>query len=191
MIRQSLAAFILFSGASFAADVIPGVGPTGEIKQVQTGFEFTEGPAADGHGNLYFTDIPKNRIHKLDSAGTLSVFVEPSGHCNGLMIVGDRLLACEMDGRLKAQAKWYYQKPPKQNLLYFLYLYRPLNTQIANIENGKPHYQQDDQQFCKAIKVAWEIYRKPFYPFCKLSVVPQASGIAPIIIREKQKVRHH
>lgn len=101
MIRQSLAAFILFSGVSFAADVIPGVGPTGEIKQVQTGFEFTEGPAADSQGNLYFTDIPNNRIHKLDSAGTLSIFIEPSGHCNGLMIVGDRLLACEMDGRLK------------------------------------------------------------------------------------------
>ena len=101
MIRQSLAAFLLLSGMTAAAEVIPGVGPTGEVKQVQTGFEFTEGPAADSQGNLYFTDIPKNRIHKLDSAGTLSVFVEPSGHCNGLMIVGDRLLACEMDGRLK------------------------------------------------------------------------------------------
>ena len=101
MIRRSLAAFLLFSSVSLAADAIPGVGPTGEIKQVQTGFEFTEGPASDSHGNLYFTDIPKNRIHKLDSTGSLSVFVEPSGHCNGLMVVGDRLLACEMDGRLK------------------------------------------------------------------------------------------
>ena len=80
MIRRSLAAFLLFSSVSLGADVIPGVGPTGEIKQVQTGFEFTEGPAADTQGNLYFTDIPKNRIHKLDSGGTLTVFVEPSGH---------------------------------------------------------------------------------------------------------------
>ncbi|MCA9059689.1 MAG: SMP-30/gluconolactonase/LRE family protein, partial [Planctomycetaceae bacterium] len=55
----------------------------------------------DGNGNLYFTDIPQNRIHRRDAKGTLTVFAEPSGHCNGLMVVGDRLLACEMDGRLK------------------------------------------------------------------------------------------
>lgn len=101
MIKQTLSALLFLSTTGLAADAIPGIGPTGEVQKVQTGFEFTEGPAADAAGNLYFTDIPKNRIHKLDAAGQLSVFVEPSGHCNGLMVVGDRLLACEMDGRLK------------------------------------------------------------------------------------------
>ena len=84
-----------------AADSIPGIGPVGEIQRLHTGFAFTEGPAADADGNLYFSDIPGNRIHRLDQKGQLSVFVEPSGHCNGLMVVGDQLLACEMDGRLK------------------------------------------------------------------------------------------
>ena len=83
-----------------AAD-IPGIGPVGKVQRLNTDFAFTEGPAADDHGNLYFTDIPNNRIHNRDAKGTLSVFVEPSGHCNGLMVVGQRLLACEMDGRLK------------------------------------------------------------------------------------------
>lgn len=84
-----------------AAEKIPGIGPVGAVQRLHTDFAFTEGPAADAAGNLYFTDIPNNRIHKLDAKGQLSVFVEPSGHCNGLMVVGDRLLACEMDGRLK------------------------------------------------------------------------------------------
>jgi gluconolactonase len=101
MLSRSFMALLFVGGLCLADDPIPGIGPVGEIKQVHTGFEFTEGPAADAAGNLYFTDIPRNRIHKLDSSGQLSIFVEPSGHCNGLMIVGDRLLACEMDGRLK------------------------------------------------------------------------------------------
>ncbi len=97
----SLSLLLLLNTTSLAADTIPGLGPVGEVKQIQTGFEFTEGPAADASGNLFFTDIPNNRIHKLDASGQVSVFVEPSGHSNGLMVVGDRLLACEMDGRLK------------------------------------------------------------------------------------------
>ena len=35
-----------------------------ELKLVSDGFEFTEGPAADAEGNVYFTDQPNNRIHK-------------------------------------------------------------------------------------------------------------------------------
>lgn len=101
MLIRNTCLMLALVGTVFADDPIPGVGPTGPVKQVQTGFEFTEGPAADSQGNLYFTDIPKNRIHLLDAQGNLSVFLEPSGHCNGLMLVGDRLLACEMDGRLK------------------------------------------------------------------------------------------
>jgi gluconolactonase len=70
--------------------------PVGEIQKVQTGFSFTEGPAPDGDGNLYFTDIPKNRIHRLSPSGELSVFLEESQRCNGLMVDGrGRLIACQ------------------------------------------------------------------------------------------------
>jgi gluconolactonase len=83
------------------AEEIPGIGTVGKVHRLNTDFAFTEGPASDAAGNLYFTDIPNSRIHKRDAKGTLSVFAEPSGHCNGLMVVGNRLLACEMDGQLK------------------------------------------------------------------------------------------
>lgn len=82
------------------ADEIPGVGSIGPVVKLKTGFRFTEGPAGDTEGNVYFTDIPNNRIHKLAPDGTLSVFVEPAGTCNGLMVNGDRLLACSMEGAL-------------------------------------------------------------------------------------------
>lgn len=73
------------------------------MKKLHTGFGFVEGPVADAYGSVYFTDIPNNRIHKVDSNGKLSVFVEPSGHANGLMFDGKaRMLACQMDGQLVA-----------------------------------------------------------------------------------------
>ena len=56
----------------------------------------------DGTGHLFFTDIPADRIYKTNGT-KLSVFVEPAGHCNGLMIDGSgRILACSMDGALAA-----------------------------------------------------------------------------------------
>ncbi len=48
-------------------------------------FEFTEGPASDAEGNIYFTDQPNNRIHKWSvEDGSVSVFMENSGRANGL-----------------------------------------------------------------------------------------------------------
>jgi len=88
--------------ATFAADAIPEIGSIGPVQRVKTGFKFTEGPTQDAAGNLYFTDIRMDRIHKLTSDGTLSVFVEPAGTCNGLMVHGDELLACSMQGTLKS-----------------------------------------------------------------------------------------
>ena len=48
------------------------------------GFAFTEGPATDAKGNIFFTDQPNNRILKWSVDGKLSTFLEPSGRSNGL-----------------------------------------------------------------------------------------------------------
>jgi len=56
---------------------------------------FTEGPAADREGNVFFTDQPNDRILKWSIEERLTVFLEPSGRSNGLYF--DRqghLLAC-------------------------------------------------------------------------------------------------
>ena len=41
---------------------ITGIGPTGKIVKLHTGFKFTEGPAADRNGNVYFSRHPQ-RAH--------------------------------------------------------------------------------------------------------------------------------
>ena len=63
------------------------------VKKLADGFAFTEGPVADSDGNLYFTDIPNNRIHQWSADGQLSIFRENSGAANGLFFAqnGDLL----------------------------------------------------------------------------------------------------
>jgi gluconolactonase len=68
----------------------------GEVVKVHTGFGFTEGPAPDAAGNLYFSDVRSNCIHQLDLAGKLSTFMEKTQGANGLMFDGKgRLIACQ------------------------------------------------------------------------------------------------
>lgn len=47
-------------------------------------FSFTEGPAVDRHGNVYFTDQPNNKIWKYGTDGRLSVFMDTAGRSNGM-----------------------------------------------------------------------------------------------------------
>lgn len=47
-------------------------------------FVFTEGPAADADGNVYFSDIPSNRIHIWTVSGELQTFRENTNGTNGL-----------------------------------------------------------------------------------------------------------
>src|SRR3954469_14178727 len=95
------ATIALLGPISFAAERIPGIGPTGEIKKVHGNFQFTEGPAADRESNLYFSDVQGDKLYKIDAKGELSTLLDPSHHTNGLMINGaGKIVACEMDGRL-------------------------------------------------------------------------------------------
>lgn len=79
------------------ADVlIPGEG----WQLVGEGYKFTEGPAADAAGNVYFTDIPNSRIHKIDLAGKVTVFAENTNKSNGLMFGPDgKLYGCKNGAR--------------------------------------------------------------------------------------------
>lgn len=66
-----------------------------ELKQVSGAFSFTEGPAVDSEGNVYFTDQPNNQILKWSIDGTISVFMDSCGRSNGLYFNNNgKLLAC-------------------------------------------------------------------------------------------------
>jgi gluconolactonase len=73
---------------------------TPKIEKLAGDFQFTEGPAADANGDIYFTDIPNNRIHKWALDGTLTTFRENSGGANGLYFDKDgNLFICEGGNR--------------------------------------------------------------------------------------------
>ncbi len=54
------------------------------LSKLSNQYSFTEGPAVDKHGNIFFTDQPNNKIIKWNTNGKLSVFMENSGRSNGL-----------------------------------------------------------------------------------------------------------
>src|SRR5262245_37430580 len=96
-----LASLALFAPALFAADKIAGIGPAGEVKKVQGNLQFTEGPAADRDGNLYFSDVAGDKLYKIDVKGDLFTILDPSHNTNGLMVnAAGNIVACEMAGRL-------------------------------------------------------------------------------------------
>lgn len=58
-------------------------------------FSFTEGPAADREGSIYFTDQPNNRIMKWIPGEGISLFMDNAGRSNGLYFDRDgNLISC-------------------------------------------------------------------------------------------------
>jgi len=55
-----------------------------DLQKLAASFSFTEGPASDKAGNVYFTDQPNDRIHKWSTDGKLTTFMEPCGRSNGM-----------------------------------------------------------------------------------------------------------
>jgi len=88
------------AATGYAAEKASVVAPGAKVEKLAGGFSFTEGPAADAQGNIFFSDIPNNRIHKWSLDGKLSTFRENSGGSNGLYFDSKgNLLACEGTGR--------------------------------------------------------------------------------------------
>jgi gluconolactonase len=92
-----------------------------KVEKLAGGFKFTEGPAVDGEGNVFFTDQPNNRIHKWSVDGKLSIFHEKPGRANGLYFdKKGNLLACadldnelwsiDMNGKVTVLVKGYKGK---------------------------------------------------------------------------------
>jgi gluconolactonase len=58
--------------------------PGATLQKLASDFAFTEGPASDREGNVFFTDQPNDRILKWSIDGKLSTFMQPCGRANGL-----------------------------------------------------------------------------------------------------------
>lgn len=83
------------NGKDAAGDTGNIIADGAKLLLISNQFKFTEGPAVDKQGNVFFTDQPNDKIWKWGTNGTLSVFLEKTGRSNGLYF--DRkgnLLAC-------------------------------------------------------------------------------------------------
>ncbi|MBI1901870.1 MAG: SMP-30/gluconolactonase/LRE family protein [Planctomycetia bacterium] len=94
------AILFLLAGHPLPAEEPSLVADGAKVEKLAGDFKFTEGPAVDAKGNVYFSDIPNNRIHVWSVEGKLSTFREQSGGANGLFFdKKGNLVACEGGAR--------------------------------------------------------------------------------------------
>jgi len=108
-------------GPAFAQDIIA---PGAKVEKLADGFNFTEGPAVDKEGNVYFTDQPNDRIWKWSVDGELSIFHENTGRANGMYFdrVGNLLSCSDMHNEL-----WSIDRSGKPTILVAEYDGKKLN----------------------------------------------------------------
>ncbi len=88
--------------------------PGEDWQAVGGGYRFTEGPAANEKGELYFTDIQASRIYKVGVEGGIGLFKENSNRANGLAFgPNGKLYACE-NGKKRIMA---YEENGKEQLV--------------------------------------------------------------------------
>jgi gluconolactonase len=78
-----LSVALLSTTCLFAADTNI-IAPDAKLEKLAGDFSFTEGPACDAEGNVFFTDQPNDRILKWSVESKLSTFMQPCGRANGL-----------------------------------------------------------------------------------------------------------
>ncbi len=76
------AAFVALDRTDAAEEGV--LAPGAKVEKLAGGFKFTEGPASDAAGNVFFTDQPNDRILQWSVEGKLSTFMQPCGRSNGL-----------------------------------------------------------------------------------------------------------
>jgi gluconolactonase len=104
------------------------VAPGAKLQQVAADFKFTEGPASDAEGNVYFTDQPNDRILKWSAAdGKVTTLMQPCGRSNGLCFDGHgHLIACA-DEKNELWSIDVSATPPKATVLVKDYQGKLLN----------------------------------------------------------------
>lgn len=91
-----IALALLFVSGFAIADETSLVAAGAKVEKAAGGFKFTEGPAADADGNIYFSDIRQTTIFKWSLDGKVSVFRDNLAGCNGLMFdLKGQLIVCE------------------------------------------------------------------------------------------------
>ena len=75
----------------------------GKLDTIQKGFGFTEGPAVDKRGDVFFTDQPNDKIYRWDASnGRITLFLQRTGRSNGTAFNkdGDLITCADMHGEI-------------------------------------------------------------------------------------------
>src|SRR5262249_48350126 len=106
------------------AEETPILAPGAKVEKLSSAFEFTEGPAVNNRGEVFFTDQPNNRIMKWTAKEGFSTYLQPCGRANGMYF--DRkgnLLACADE----KNELWMIEPSKKVTVLVKDYQGKPLN----------------------------------------------------------------
>ncbi|MCM8537606.1 MAG: SMP-30/gluconolactonase/LRE family protein [Lentisphaeraceae bacterium] len=108
---------------------------------------FTEGPTPDAEGNILFTNIRVNKIHKYNiKTGKTSVYRENSNGANGLHFQNGKLFSCEGAGLLFASVA-VTEKDGKKKILSSSYKGKKLNSPNDLVVTSKNHIYFTDPRY--------------------------------------------
>ncbi|MCU1360853.1 MAG: hypothetical protein JWN99_2142 [Ilumatobacteraceae bacterium] len=79
-----------------------------DIETLAWGYGLVEGPRADAHGNLYFSDVHKGGVHRMDPSGAIEIVVPKrrgvggiAFHADGGLVISGRNICHVRDGQTR------------------------------------------------------------------------------------------
>lgn len=147
------------------------------LKVISKQFLFTEGPAVNARGDVYFTDQPNNKIWKYSADRELSLFKANVGRSNGLYFnANGALIACADDNN----QLWSINKRGRVKVLLAEVNGKRLNgpndlwiDQKGGIYFTDPYYQRDYWTRQKPEIAGQKVYYLPPGKNAKLRVVAE------------------
>lgn len=85
------------------------------VKLAGTGFSFTEGPAVNAQGQVYFTDQPNDKIHIWEDGKEVSLYLEGTKRSNGMYFNAKQQLVSCAD---EANQIVYFDKDKNAHLIH-------------------------------------------------------------------------
>lgn len=95
MKKLNLIVLLMVASVTVFAQSVELIAAGAELVKACTGFGFTEGPAVDKDGKVYFTDQNNDQIHVWDEENGCSLWLDEANRANGLMFdKNGRLVVC-------------------------------------------------------------------------------------------------
>lgn len=138
-VRLFLIPALFFTAPQFAWSQSSVVAEGAVPKLVVSDCKFTEGPAVDSNGGVFFTDQPNDRIIKVDLDGKVSDFLKPAGRSNGMFFAPDgKLIACADE----KNEMWEIDADGKHQVLFSQFEGKKLNgpNDVWINANGKMYF---------------------------------------------------